>query len=79
MLGRIGNGISVKAIFRINGRDAYKVHYWITSEETTERLNVLAIEYLDQDLYARFICYPWNSMYLKEFEALARSFRYNGK
>lgn len=79
VLARIGNGISEKAIFRINGRDAYKVHYWITSEETAERLNVLSIEYLNQDLYARFICYPWNSMYLKEFEAIARSFRYNGK
>ena len=79
VLARLGNRILERTVFRMNGKDAYELLYWITNEETGEKLKVLSIEYLDQDLYVRFLCYPWNSAYLKEFEALARSFRYNGK
>ena len=71
--------ITEKSVFPINGREAYKIHYWITNEETSGRFDVLSIEYLDQDLYVRFICYPWNSAYEKEFEAMAKSFRYKGR
>jgi hypothetical protein len=79
ILSGLENRILEKTVFRINGRDAYKIINWITNEETGAKLNVLSIVYLDQDLTVKFVCYPWNSAYLKEFEALARSFRYRGK
>jgi hypothetical protein len=79
VLAELGAGIVHASIFRINGRDAYEVRYQVEREDTTGRLDVLSIEYLDQDLYAKFICYPWNSMYVREFEDLAKSFRYKGK
>jgi hypothetical protein len=79
VLAGLGAGAVQKSIFRINGREAYEVRYQVQREETTGRLDVLSIEYLDQDLYARFICYPWNSVYVREFEDLAKSFRYKGK
>lgn len=79
VLARIEDRMLEKTVFRVNGKVAYKVIYWTTNEETSGRLDVLSIEYLDQDLYARFLCYPWNSAYVKEFEALARSFRYKGR
>jgi hypothetical protein len=79
LLAGIGNGVSEKSLFRINGSDAYEVLYEVTNEESTEKLRILSIEYLDQDLYVKFICYPWNSAHVREFEALARSFRYRGK
>ncbi len=78
VLARMENRIVEKTLFRVHGREAYRVIYWITSEETGGRLKVLSIEYLDQDLYVRFLCYPWNYAYQKEFEDLARSFRYKG-
>ncbi|MGO9309497.1 MAG: hypothetical protein ACLQDL_10805 [Spirochaetia bacterium] len=79
VLGGMEDRIVEKTVFRVNGKIAYKVLSWITNEETHGRLEMLSIEYLDQDLYVRFLCYPWNSVYLKEFEALARSFRYKGR
>lgn len=79
VLGRIGDGLVEKTAFGINGKQAYRLHYLIRSEETNGQMDILAIEYFDEGLYARFICYPWNSSHEKEFEALARSFRYKGK
>ena len=79
VLGRIGDGLVEKSVFEINGKQAVRLHYLIRSEERNEKLDILAIEYFDRDLYARFICYPWNSAYEKEFEALVRSFRYKGR
>ena len=79
VLGRIGDGLVGKSPFGINGKQALRVRYFIRSEERNEKLDILAIEYFDQDLYARFICYPWNSSHVKEFEAVVRSFRYKGK
>jgi hypothetical protein len=79
VLAELGISVLQKSDFRINGRDAYEVHYQVASEETRGRLDVLSIEYIDQDLYAKFICYPWNSAYVREFEELAKSFRYKGK
>jgi hypothetical protein len=79
VLDRLGDRLVEKSVFLINGKQAWRLHYRIESEERNEKLDVLAIEYFDRDLYARFICYPWNSSHVKEFEALARSFRYRGK
>jgi len=79
VLARIGNGIAEKTVVRIHGREAYKIHYWITSEETLTKLDVLSVEYLDGELYVRFICYPWNSIYMKDFERLVGTFRYKGE
>src|SRR5271157_5705295 len=76
VLAQMQNRILERTAFRVNGRDGYELLYWITNEETSEKMKVLSIEYLDQDLYVRFLCYPWNSAYLKEFEAIAKSFRY---
>jgi len=78
LLARVGNGMSERSLFRINGKEAYELRYRVTNEESTEKLEILSIEYIVQDLYAKFICYPWNSVHVKEFEALARSFRYRG-
>ena len=79
VLGRIGDGLVEKSVFLINGKQAYRLHYRIHSEERNEKIDILAIEYIDQDVYARFICYPWNSLHEKEFEAVAKSFRYKRK
>jgi hypothetical protein len=79
VLDRIGDRLVEKSVFLINGKQAWRLHYRIVSEERSEKLDVLAIEYIDNDLYARFICYPWNSSHVKEFEALAKSFRYKGR
>jgi hypothetical protein len=79
VLRRIGDGLVEKSVFSIHGKQAYRLHYQIHSEERNDTLDILAIEYFDRDLYARFICYPWNSSHEKEFEALVRSFRYKGK
>jgi len=79
VLGRIGDGLVEKSAFGINGKQALRLHYTIRSEERNEQLDILAIEYFNQGLYARFICYPWNSSHEKEFETLVRSFRYKGK
>ena len=70
--------MSGKSPFRINGNEAYELRYHVTNEESTGTMEILSIEYIVQDLYAKFICYPWNSVYVKEFEALAKSFRYRG-
>ena len=78
LLARVGNGMSERSLFRINGKEAYELRYRVTNEESTEKLEILSIEYIVQDLYAKFICYPWNSVHVKEFEALAKSFRYRG-
>ena len=79
VLDRIGDRLVEKSVFLINGKQAWRLHYRIHSEERSETLDVLAIEYIDRDLYARFICYPWNSSHVKEFEALVKSFRYKGR
>jgi hypothetical protein len=79
VLDRVGDRLVEKSVFTINGKQAYRLHYRITSQERSEKLDVLAIEYIDGDLYVRFICYPWNSSHVKEFEALAQSFRYKGR
>jgi len=78
LLARVGTGMSGKSLFRINGKEAYELRYHVTNEESTGTMEILSIEYIVQDLYAKFICYPWNSVYVKEFEALAKSFRYRG-
>jgi hypothetical protein len=79
VLARIADGRSENVVFRINGKDAYELRYRVMNEETGGTLDILSIEYLDQGLYARFICYPSNSMHVRAFEALVKSFRYKGE
>ena len=79
ILGRLGDRLVEKSIVTINGKTAWRLHYRIHSEETNETLDMLAVEYVDRDIYARFICYPWNTVHAKEFDALVKSFRYRGR
>ena len=75
VLGGLGNDVVEKAVFMINKRPAYKVHYRIMSQESGEKLDILSIISINKNYIIKFICYPWNSRYVRQFEELAASFR----
>jgi hypothetical protein len=75
VLGELGNDVIDKAVFMINKKPAYKVHYRIMNQEGGEKLDILSIISISKGYIIRFICYPWNSRYERQFEELAASFR----
>ena len=75
VLGGLGNDVVEKAVFMINKRPAYKVHYRIMNQESGEKLDILSIISINNNFIIKFICYPWNSRYVRQFEELAASFR----
>jgi hypothetical protein len=79
VLGELGNEVIDRAVFMINKKQAYKVHYRIVNQESGGKLDILSILLIDQGYIIRFICYPWNSRYVAQFEELAESFRSPGK
>ena len=79
VLGELGNDVIDRAIFMINKKQAYKVHYRIVNQESGGKLDILSIISINQGYIVRFICYPWNSRYEAQFEELAESFRSSGK
>ena len=79
VLGELGNDVIDKAVFMINKKPAYKVHYRIMNQESGEKLDILSIFLINKDYIIRFICYPWNSRYERQFEELAASFRNTGE
>jgi uncharacterized protein YlaN (UPF0358 family) len=79
VLGELGNEVIDRAVFMINKKQAYKVHYRIVNQESGGKLDILSILLIDHGYIIRFICYPWNSRYEAQFEELAESFRSSGK
>jgi hypothetical protein len=75
VLGELGNDVVDRAVFMIDGKRAYKVHYRIQNQESGGKLDILSILLVDRDYIIRFICYPWNSRYEYQFEKLAASFQ----
>jgi hypothetical protein len=79
VLGGLDGDVIERSAFTINNKQAYKVHYRITNLESGGRLDILSILLIDKGFITRFICYPWNSRYVAQFEKLAGSFRASGK
>jgi hypothetical protein len=79
VLGQLGNEVIDRAVFMIDKKQAYKVHYRIVNQESGGKLDILSILLIDHGYVIRFICYPWNSRYEAQFEELAESFRSSGK
>ena len=79
VLGGIGNEVIDRAVFMINKKQAYKVHYRIMNQESGGKLDILSILLIDHGYITKFICYPWNSRYVAQFEELAESFRNTGE
>ena len=75
VLGELGNDVVDRAVFMIDGKRAYKVHYRILNQESGGKLDILSILFIDRDYIIRFICYPWNSRYELQFEKIAASFQ----
>jgi hypothetical protein len=74
LLGGLGNDVLAKTAFSIDGKTAYKMHYRILNQETGGKLDVLSILLIDGGYVVRFICYPWNSRHVSQFDELAQSF-----
>lgn len=79
VLGGLGNDVVDRAVFMINNKQAYKVHYRIMNQESGGKLDILSILLIDHGYIIKFICYPWNSRYEAQFEELAESFRNAGE
>jgi len=79
VLGSLGDEVIDRAVFMINKKKAYKVHYRIMNQESGGKLDILSIILIDHGYITKFICYPWNSRYVAQFEELAESFRTAGE
>jgi hypothetical protein len=79
VLGELGTDVIDKAVILINKKPAYKVHYRIMNQESGGILDILSIFSINNGYITRFICYPWNSRYERQFEQLAESFRNTGE